>query len=105
MSTTIAVSEALKKFLEGVASEDEDIDSLNDTILHVIRAPTKYETDISGYEETLTERVWVTKYTQEEVGRIRDEEGFSDYEGVIRERAGLPPRDTGEEPIDVSPLT
>lgn len=111
MSTTIALSEALKTGLEALQSElnsangETEYVTMNDIVLQLIQGPSSHSIELNGEEDTLTEHISVEEFTREELKRIRNENGFSDYEAVIRERANLPKRDTGgEEPVDVSPL-
>lgn len=112
MSTTIAVSEALKDTLESVqttlnTSRDPEQDNLglNEVVKRIVRGEVSQSLSISGPEQTLDERVWVSEYLRDELNRIKNEEDFSDYEAVIRNRAGLPRRDVGEEPVDTSSLS
>lgn len=108
MTTTIALSTALKDALEDLQeSQDEEFEkriSMNDVILHILKSPGDNDINISGYEQTLDEHVKVKKSTRAELKRIKENEGHKDYEAVIRARGGIPKRDSGEEPIDVGSL-
>lgn len=111
MSTTIALSEALKTALETLQDElndnrdeDEEYITMNDLVLSLVQQPNSHSITVSGHEKTLSEHISVEEFTREELKRIRNEEGFTDYEAVIRDRAGLPARETGEEPIEVGSL-
>jgi len=105
MSTTLTISEALKGELESVRDELE-LASLNETVLHLMRNPRVGSRQVEGHDKTLTEPIKVSTFTQKVVQRARDGNvQFRDYEDVLRDRAGVVRRDTGEEPIEVRPLS
>lgn len=104
MTTTITISEALKAALED-ERDKEDLGSLDATIRHVIEHPESGARTLPGYAETLTEPIKVRDSTKARVKSLKEMEGYADYEAVLRERIGAAPRDTGEEPVDVRPLS
>lgn len=101
--TTVTISEALKNYLVEERDEQE-LGSLNETILYILRNPNLGERSLAGYDDTLTEPVKVTQFTLGMLQSIRDSEGYDDYEDVIRGRAGIEERDVGEKPVDIRPL-
>lgn len=104
MVTTLTISEALKQELVRIKTDNE-FKSLNETIEHLIRNPRASRRPIEGYDDTLTEPVKVTEFTRSAVQRERDRGNYNDYEAVLRNVAGVEPREVGEGPIEVRPLS
>jgi len=103
MTTTLTISKALKAELERIR-DVRGLRSLNATIQQLLRESISGDRPVDGNDETLTEPVKVSGFTRSAVQRVRDNEGHRDYEDVLRDRAGIARRDTGEEPIDIRPL-
>lgn len=101
--TTVTLSPALKRELETIR-DTVGHKSLNETIMAILQNPRDGNRPLSGREDLLTEPVKTTELTRDSLRRIRDNEGFRDYEAVIRAKAGIAERDVGEEPIDLEPL-
>lgn len=104
MSTTITISEALKSALVAIR-DDEELASLDSTIHHVIENRRPHPPALDGHEETLTEPVKVAESTKSRLKSLKESGGYADYEAVLRDKLGAPARDTGEEPVDVRPLS
>lgn len=102
--TTVTISDALKSELVRIRDTHE-FTSLDQTIVHIIRNPLTGERTITGNDDVLTNPVKVNEVTRELLQRLRDKEGHDDYEAVLRSRAGIAPRDHGERPIDLSPIS
>lgn len=101
--TTVTLSPALKAELVRIR-DAEDYGSLNETILGILHTPGRGSRHIAGDDAQLTTPIKVDEFTRHTLQRIRDKHGFPDYEAVIRARAGIAPRDTGERPVPLKPL-
>lgn len=104
MSPNITVSEALKGELKRV-KERQELYSLDEAINYLLSNPIPGNKELDGYERKLSEPVRVKDDTKELLRYTRDRGRFTDFEAVIRDRAGITKRDTGtEEPVDVRKL-
>jgi hypothetical protein len=103
--TNITITGPLKAHLELIRDEIRDQKSLDATIQSILDTPIPGEYDVA--DATTTDDPAGIKVSEETLAwldLVKEQDGYSSTDDLLRAKSGATARDKGEEPVEWKPL-